>query len=89
MSEGTKPGRAAAAFERENAGNPETCLSCGRPVSQDEIAVTKKLINRGAVRFYCVLCLAVYFEVKPEDILERIRYFRQTGCTLFARESKP
>ena len=61
----------------------DTCVSCGMPVTQDEIAATKKLINRGATAFYCVSCLAAYFEVKPEDILERIRYFKQMGCTLF------
>ena len=61
----------------------ETCVSCGRTLTRDEIAVTKKLINRGAVKFYCIPCLAAYFEVKPEDIEERIRYFRQMGCTLF------
>ncbi|MBQ7655391.1 MAG: hypothetical protein IJS41_02675 [Clostridia bacterium] len=60
-----------------------SCVACGRPVTRDEIAVTKKLINRGMTAFYCVPCLAAYFEVKPEDILERIRYFRQMGCTLF------
>ena len=64
------------------------CVSCGRPVTRDEIAVTKKLISRGATTFYCVSCLAKYFEVKPEDIEERIRYFRQMGCTLFASEEK-
>ena len=64
----------------------EVCVSCGRPVTRDEIAVTKKLINRGAAKFYCVPCLADYFDVKPEDILERIRYFKQTGCTLFVHE---
>ena len=64
----------------------EVCVSCGRPVTRDEIAVTKKLINRGAAKFFCVPCLAAYFEVKEEDILERIRYFKQTGCTLFTHE---
>ena len=66
----------------------EVCVSCGRPVTRDEIAVTKKLINRGAAKFYCVPCLARYFEVKPEDIEERIRYFRQMGCTLFDPEKE-
>lgn len=64
------------------------CISCGRPVTRDEIAVTKKLINRSATQFYCVPCLAKYFEVRPEDIEERIRYFRQTGCTLFDTEKE-
>ena len=66
----------------------ETCVACGRPVTRDEIAVTKKLINRGTAKYYCVSCLAKNFEVKPEDIEERIRYFRQTGCTLFAPEEE-
>ena len=64
------------------------CVSCGKPVTRDEIAVTKKLINRGTTEYYCVPCLAAYFEVKPEDILERIRYFRQTGCTLFDKDEE-
>lgn len=66
----------------------ETCVACGRPVTRDEIAVTKKLINRGTAKYYCVSCLAKHFEVKPENIEERIRYFRQTGCTLFAPEGE-
>ena len=59
------------------------CRECHRPLTHDEVAVTKKLINRGATDFMCVDCLARYFEVKPADIEERIRHFRQMGCTLF------
>ena len=62
----------------------ETCEICGKALVPDEIAATKKLINRGAAAFRCVACLAAYFEVKPEDIYERIAYFKKTGCTLFA-----
>ena len=62
------------------------CKTCGRQLTRDEIAVTRKLINRGATEFYCVDCLAAWFEVRPEDIRERIAYFRATGCTLFSRE---
>ena len=60
------------------------CAVCGKPLSQDEIAVTKKLISRGATSFLCVACLADHFEVRPRDIRERIDHFRATGCTLFA-----
>lgn len=63
--------------------NPEVCKQCGKAVTRDEIAVTKKLINRGATRYMCIPCLAAYFEVKESDIEERIAYFRRTGCTLF------
>ncbi len=60
------------------------CVSCGRPLTADEIAVTKKLVNRGATSFYCVDCLAAYFAVTPDDIRERIAYFKASGCTLFS-----
>lgn len=63
----------------------EHCTACSRPLTADEVAVTKKLINRGATEFYCVDCLASRFEVQPEDILDRIRHFREMGCTLFEK----
>ena len=59
------------------------CKACKKPLSLDEIAVTKKLVNRGAAEFYCVSCLAARFEVTPADVIERIDYFRKSGCTLF------
>lgn len=64
----------------------EACQTCGAALTRDEIAVTRKLINRGATTFHCTACLAKRFEVQPEDIRERIAYFRQTGCTLFDPE---
>ena len=59
------------------------CIRCQRSLTSDEIAVTKKLIHRGATEWYCVDCLADYFEVSPQAIRDRITYFRQMGCTLF------
>ena len=35
-------------------------------------------------RFFCVDCLAAYFAVTPDDIRERIAYFKASGCTLFS-----
>ncbi|MBQ9198250.1 MAG: hypothetical protein IJ157_13575 [Clostridia bacterium] len=64
------------------------CCKCGKAVSPDEIAITKKLINRGASAFYCVSCLAAYFEVEPKAIRERIAYFRAMGCTLFSSQNE-
>ena len=60
------------------------CCRCGKIVTPDEVAITKKLINRGATAYFCVPCLAAYFEVTPEVIEERIAYFRAVGCTLFS-----
>lgn len=59
------------------------CIHCGCELTSDEVAVTKKLINRGATEFLCADCLARHFEVRREDIEERIRYFKKMGCTLF------
>ena len=59
------------------------CQSCGKTLVRDEISATRKLINRGADRFFCAACLAEYFAVSEDIILDKIRYFKETGCTLF------
>lgn len=61
----------------------EFCLKCRTPLSLDEIAATKKLINRGTQKFYCIDCLAQAFDVSRKDIEEKIQYFKDSGCTLF------
>ena len=50
------------------------------------MAVTKKLVNRGATEFMCERCLASYYRVEVSDIRERMDYFRAMGCTLFDPE---
>lgn len=62
------------------------CIKCGKELESDEIAVHKKLVNRGAKEFLCVSCLAAHFKVSKEMVYERIEYFRAQGCALF--ESK-
>ncbi len=61
----------------------EQCCNCGRPLDPDEIALTKKTISRGADRFFCLSCLADHFEVTEEILRQKIREFREMGCTLF------
>ncbi len=65
--------------------NVSLCIQCNKPLTKDEIAITKKLVNRGAVSFYCLHCLASHFEVTEEDIIDKIQYFKESGCTLFDR----
>ena len=62
------------------------CRECDRELTSDEIAVTKKLINRGATEFMCAKCLADHYEVDISAVRERIQYFRVQGCTLFDPE---
>ena len=64
--------------------NYRTCRSCGAPLLSDDLAIYRKLVNRGAEDFLCIGCLADYFKVPRETIEERIRYYRESGeCTLF------
>ena len=61
----------------------EQCCSCGHPLEPDEIALTKKMINRGTDRYFCLSCLADHFEVTEDVLRQKIREFREMGCTLF------
>ena len=62
------------------------CCQCSKKLLPDEIALTRKLINRGASRFFCLSCLARHFELPESALEEKIRQFRAMGCTLFPPE---
>lgn len=62
---------------------PDICRECGKALKKDEIALTKKLINRGASSFLCLSCLAARFDVDVATLEDKIREFREAGCTLF------
>ena len=61
------------------------CKKCGKPeLSGDELAIYRKLVNRGATEFLCIDCLAEYFCCDRKDIEDRIKPYRESGaCTLF------
>ena len=59
------------------------CRHCQRPLTKDEVALTRKLVNRGATEFYCITCLARHYEVTEETLWERAEYWKKNGCTLF------
>ena len=50
---------------------------------KDDVALTRKMVNRGAQEFFCVSCLADHFELTEEILREKIREFKAMGCTLF------
>lgn len=60
-----------------------TCFKCKVNISSDEVALTKKLVNRGCTKFLCVGCLGDEFKVSKEALLEKIEYFKKAGCWLF------
>lgn len=59
------------------------CLKCGRALSGDEIALHRKLIDRGAVSFLCLSCMAEEFGCAEETLQNKILQFRKDGCALF------
>lgn len=61
----------------------EHCTKCGKELLSDEIAIYKRLVNRGADKFWCISCLAKYMQVEISDIEEKIIHFKKMGCTLF------
>lgn len=61
-----------------------TCFQCGRPLSSDEIAVYRRLVNRAAEQCLCISCFAKEFSVTEELIRQKIRQFKEMGCTLFS-----
>ncbi len=72
-----------AAFPQTGCMEPPRCQACGAPLSRDEIGLTKKLINRGSTSFFCIACLGRHFQVEEAVLREKIREFRDMGCTLF------
>lgn len=69
-------------------GDVLSCAVCGRRISKDERALTKKMVNRGAESYLCLDCLAQKFETTVETLREKIVEFKEMGCTLFD-ENKP
>lgn len=61
----------------------ERCKKCGKMLTSDEIGLHKKLFNRAAASFFCIDCSAEYFGVNTGLLEEKIRQFKETGCTLF------
>ena len=62
---------------------PLRCVRCGALLMKDDVAMTRKMINRGTETFYCLSCLADHFELTEDILREKIKEFRAMGCTLF------
>ena len=60
------------------------CIKCGRELTNDEIGLFKKLVNRGAQKFMCISCMSEYFEVSEEALRKKIKQYKEMGCTLFS-----
>ncbi len=59
------------------------CCVCEACLGKNEIGLNKKLINKKAVKFFCLDCLTAHLDVSVEDLLAKIEDFKNEGCTLF------
>ena len=61
------------------------CIKCDFTLTPDDIGASRKLINRGMDKdFLCISCLAEKYGVTVEKLKEKIEYWRESGCMLFA-----
>ena len=60
------------------------CVDCASPLRRNEIAITKRLVSRGATQYYCVGCLARRIGVPVAAIEQKIQEYREMGCSLFS-----
>jgi predicted nucleic-acid-binding Zn-ribbon protein len=62
----------------------KNCYICGKEsLSKNEIGLTKKLLDMGSKRFYCLDCLAKYLEVDTEFLIAKLEEFKEQGCKIF------
>jgi uncharacterized protein YlaI len=60
------------------------CHICGKEgLTRNEIGLNKKLIGKKIKQFFCLECMATYFDITVEDLLERIEEFKDEGCIMF------
>ena len=51
----------------------EYCRKCGKELAHDEIALYRKIYNRGAKDFLCISCSSQYLQVSEELLLTKIQ----------------
>ncbi len=62
----------------------DMCKACGAQLFADDIAIHRKLVERGAKAFFCIDCLAERLGCTRKDIEDLIAHYRKTKeCTLF------
>ena len=61
----------------------KVCCECSKKLSKDEIARAQKMIDVDTEEFYCLPCMAEYFGCDEQDLVIKIKEFKEQGCTLF------
>lgn len=61
----------------------KTCCECGKTLTKDEVALSKKLTDVDTEELYCLACFSEYLGCEVEDLKVKISEFKEQGCTLF------
>ena len=61
----------------------EYCRKCGKELTHDEIALYKKIYNRGAKDFLCISCSSHYLQFSEELLLTKMQEFNTCPHTAF------
>ncbi len=59
------------------------CCDCKKPLSKDEVALNRKMIDKNTKEFRCLECLSEQFGCEVGDLQIKIDEFKEQGCTLF------
>ena len=68
--------------------NYKTCRTCGAPLHDDDIAIYRKLVYRGAEDFLCIQCLADYFKC-PRKLKSASAITAKAACVRCSADSIP
>lgn len=60
------------------------CYLCDKELEKNEVGLSKKLLGRNIIRYYCISCLADYLDISVDDLLSKIEEFKEQGCRLFS-----
>ena len=60
------------------------CAVCSkRIVLKDEIGINRKLLGEDTTEFYCLEDFSEYLGCSVDDLIEKIKEFKEAGCKLF------
>ena len=59
------------------------CCYCNEKLSNDEVALNRKLIDKDVKEYMCLECMSEQFGCEVDDLKVKIDEFKEQGCTLF------
>lgn len=61
----------------------KTCICCSKKLRKDDIALSMKYYGRHIEKFKCINCISKDLNVKPKELRNKIKDFKNQGCQLF------